>query len=86
MLKGRSLLRKKRTTLLYAQLTNLDLENLGHDAVHVAEAAALYIFIGARPYTEWFSDLLMTHDRRRVVTGHDPSAHAAFKTGWKLES
>ena len=48
-------------------------------------AGALYIFIGARPYTDWLGDAVATDPRGFVRTGADLAEEADFRTSWKLE-
>lgn len=67
------------------RLATLELQDLDSDASRSVEATALYIFIGARPYTDWLADLLITDSRGFIVTGPDLTNHDDFKRQWKLE-
>jgi thioredoxin reductase (NADPH) len=49
------------------------------------EAAALFIFIGARPRTEWLSGLLELDEKGYVRTGRDLSAGGRRPRGWTLD-
>ena len=67
------------------RLHELVLKSLGDGSERTVEATALYIFIGAKPYTEWLDGALVTDKRGFVVTGPDLATYDAFKTGWKLD-
>ncbi|GAB4428262.1 MAG: FAD-dependent oxidoreductase [Bacteroidia bacterium] len=49
-----------------------------------APASALFIFIGAKPYTDWLQLSLIKNDKGYLVTGRDLMLHPAFKRVWKL--
>jgi len=49
------------------------------------EAAAMFIFIGARPRTEWLSGLLELDETGYVLTGRDLSAAGRRPRGWTLD-
>jgi thioredoxin reductase (NADPH) len=49
------------------------------------EASALFVFIGAEPYTQWLRDELALDDRGFVLTGAD-AANDAGRTPLPLES
>jgi thioredoxin reductase (NADPH) len=49
------------------------------------EAAAMFIFIGARPRTEWLSGLLELDETGYVRTGRDLSAAGGRPRGWTLD-
>jgi thioredoxin reductase (NADPH) len=51
----------------------------------VVDAAALYIFIGAKPYTEWLGENLCRDSRGFVVTGRDLLPKTDFLQQWKPE-
>jgi thioredoxin reductase (NADPH) len=50
----------------------------------VVDAAALFIFIGARPFTDWVSSDIVKDDRGFILTGRDLVAQSTFSTQWKL--
>jgi thioredoxin reductase (NADPH) len=54
---------------------------------HIEEDAdALFIFIGARPYTEWLNTGNILRDQRGfIVTGVDTLANEATRRSWKLD-
>jgi thioredoxin reductase (NADPH) len=48
------------------------------------DAGALFIFIGARPYTDWVSSEIVKDDRGFILTGRDLTAQSTFSAQWKL--
>ncbi len=61
------------------------IENVANEESQTVTADALYIFIGARPFTEWLSQDLITDDKGFVETGRDLKAYDRFSKIWKLE-
>ena len=57
--------------------------NLTNNSVTVP-AAALFVFIGARPVTSWLNDLVIKDPRGFILTGNDLAIHPDFKKKWKL--
>lgn len=51
----------------------------------VVEAGSLFVFIGARPYTDWLENNLLRNPRGFVETGRDLQKYDSFKSVWKLE-
>lgn len=51
----------------------------------MALAGALFIFIGAKPITEWLGTLLIKDSRCFLETGTALTKYPAFKQVWKLE-
>jgi thioredoxin reductase (NADPH) len=49
------------------------------------EAAAMFIFIGARPRTEWLSGLLELDEKGYVLTGRELSVAGRRPRGWTLD-
>lgn len=48
-----------------------------------APAGALFIFIGARPYTEWVPENLLRNEKGYLYTGRDLVGLEEFKQSWK---
>ncbi|MEM7586004.1 MAG: FAD-dependent oxidoreductase [Acidobacteriota bacterium] len=67
------------------RLETLELTDLDTEETREVPATAMYIFIGAKPYTEWLADLLLLEPRGFIRTGLDLHAEDDFKTSWKLE-
>ncbi len=48
-------------------------------------AAALFMFIGAKPFTDWLGDSILSDDKGFLMTGRDLLTDETFKKAWKLE-
>lgn len=66
-------------------LQNLTIENIATGIKTTGDAAALYIFIGAKPFTDWLGDALQRDQRGFIQTGHDLSTNLDFSLNWKLK-
>lgn len=66
------------------RLQQLVIKNLATGEVYNEDAAALYIFIGAKPFTDWLSDDIITNDKGFIETGRDLQRCDDFKKIWKL--
>ncbi len=64
-------------------LEHLDVENLDTGEVEQVEASALYIFIGAKPITEWLQDDILRDTKNYLLTGRNLTAYPAFRKTWK---
>jgi len=51
----------------------------------IKKADALYIFIGAKPYTDWLGKEIIRNDKGFIVTGRDAKSNELFAKIWKLE-
>ncbi|THH34936.1 FAD-dependent oxidoreductase [Neolewinella litorea] len=68
------------------RVQRLVLQNLEDDSTEEVEADALFIFIGARPRTEWLEQgQIMTDQRGFVITGRDLLATPERSKSWPLE-
>ena len=68
------------------RVQRLVLKNTEDESTYEVEADALFIFIGARPRTEWLeSGQIMTDRRGFVITGRDLMQSAERRKGWPLE-
>ncbi|MGH2647276.1 MAG: FAD-dependent oxidoreductase [Ginsengibacter sp.] len=47
-------------------------------------AAALYIFIGARPFTDWLHLNIIKNDKEFIETGRNLTAYDSFQKIWKM--
>ena len=47
-------------------------------------ADGLYIFIGAKPYTDWVHSDIIKNEKEFIETGRDLTAYEAFPKIWKL--
>jgi thioredoxin reductase (NADPH) len=66
------------------RLQQLVINNLATGEIYTEDAAALYIFIGAKPFTDWLSDDIITNDKGFIETGRDLQRCDDFKKIWKL--
>ena len=67
-------------------IERLVIKNLAEDFTFEVDADALFIFIGARPRTEWLqSGEVMTDKRGFVITGRDLLQSDVRRAGWPLE-
>lgn len=64
-------------------LEALTFEDLDSGATQKFEAGALFIFIGAKPFTEWINLPLSRDDKGFLLTGNDLMGKADFTTSWK---
>lgn len=67
------------------RLEEIVLENIQTGEQQHVPAAALYIFIGARPFTDWVKLDIIKDARGFIETGSDLQRHADFRKIWKLE-
>jgi thioredoxin reductase (NADPH) len=65
------------------RLEHLVIENMETNEQYEREAAALFVFIGAKPYTEWLGDQLLKDDKGFLLTGRDLYKRENFKSIWK---
>lgn len=65
-------------------LENLIIENLITGEKTTGDAAALYIFIGAKPFTDWISKEVWRDTKGFIETGHELKVHDDFAQQWKL--
>lgn len=62
----------------------LVIENLQTQEDITTPADALFIFIGARPYTDWLdANTFIRNDRGFIHTGPELLQHSSFKKIWK---
>ncbi|SHI86597.1 FAD-dependent oxidoreductase [Aquimarina spongiae] len=67
------------------RLTALELTCNNPDEVKEVPADALFIFIGARPYTDWIELGIIKNERGFIETGRDLSRYDDFKKVWKKD-
>lgn len=67
------------------RLEQLTIRNIKTGAVYTEDAAALYIFIGAKPFTDWLDQEIITNDKGFIETGRDLQHYDNFKKIWKLD-
>ena len=67
------------------KLQQLVIKNIDSGETYAEDASALYIFIGAKPFTDWLDEIIITNDKGFVETGRDLQRYDDFKKIWKLE-
>ncbi len=65
------------------RLEKLIIENMEDQSCYEAEADALFIFIGARPLTDWLSQKLIRNAKGFIETGKELFQYEEFKKTWK---
>jgi thioredoxin reductase (NADPH) len=66
-------------------LESLTLINVNTKETVTKEASALYIFIGAKPYTDWIHMGIIKSKNNFIETGRDLNSYDTFAKGWKLK-
>lgn len=78
-----------RTSVIEAQgshkLEQLTIENNDAQTTEVVDAAALFLFIGAVPHTEFVEDVVLRNSAGFVLTGQDLMDRPDFKKIWSLK-
>ncbi|WP_299255075.1 response regulator [uncultured Aquimarina sp.] len=67
------------------RLTSLELTDSITSETRILDADALFIFIGAKPYTDWIALDIIKNERGFIETGRDLNRHADFKKIWKKD-
>ncbi len=67
------------------RLEHISLKNIETGELRTVEAGALFIFIGARPATDWFKLNIFKDSKGFIETGRDLIKCENFKKVWKLE-
>ncbi len=65
------------------RLERIELANRSEGGTRWVDAAGLFVFIGAKPYTDWLPDEISKDPRGFVYTGRDLVQQADFKLNWK---
>ncbi len=65
------------------RLKELELTDVNTDEKKKANADALFIFIGSKPYTEWIMDDILQDEKGFLRTGRDLEKSESFKQRWK---
>jgi thioredoxin reductase (NADPH) len=59
--------------------------NIDGSKVETKQADALYIFIGAKPFTDWIGKEIIRNDKGFIETGRDAKSYDSFERIWKLK-
>ncbi|MCX2481352.1 FAD-dependent oxidoreductase [Pedobacter sp. MC2016-15] len=65
-------------------LDKLTLINIKTKEKQTKDAGALYIFIGAKPYTDWIKLEIIKNEKDFIETGRELRNYEEFKKTWKL--
>lgn len=66
-------------------LEELTMINVKTKETATKEAAALYIFIGAKPYTDWIKLDIIKNNKDFIETGRELRGYEEFNKTWKLK-
>jgi thioredoxin reductase (NADPH) len=66
------------------RLESISLRHAQSGAIQEASCDALFVFIGAKPYTDWLGDVFLKDDKEFVMTGRDLNIHPEYKKRWKM--
>ncbi|GAB2765478.1 FAD-dependent oxidoreductase [Rhabdobacter roseus] len=67
------------------RLQALDVQDMNQGTVNKMPADALFIFIGAKPYTDWLELNMLKDERGFIETGRGLMKYPSFKKVWKRE-
>ncbi|MCE2495574.1 MAG: FAD-dependent oxidoreductase [Flavobacteriales bacterium] len=67
------------------RLEALTIKNIESEATEKVSARALFVFIGARPYTDWLSADFKRDSKGFLLTGNSLMNHESFKREWLLQ-
>jgi len=67
------------------RLEEVTIKNIENGELKTDKAGALFIFIGARPVTDWIKLNILKDSKSFIETGKDLFKHDNFKKIWKLE-
>lgn len=66
-------------------LQRLVLQNTQNESTEDVNADGLFIFIGARPYTDWVQNQIIKNEKGFIETGKELNKYGQFAKVWKLE-
>ena len=67
------------------RVTHLTLEDMDGSNSRKVSACALFVFIGARPHTEWLEGVVLKNDRGFIATGRDLQGFKDYNKVWNRE-
>jgi thioredoxin reductase (NADPH) len=68
-----------------SHLQELVIRDLEDDSTYSVPADALFVFIGARPYTDWLEGNLIRNDKGYIETGSSLNNYHDFRQTWPTE-
>jgi thioredoxin reductase (NADPH) len=66
-----------------SRLEKVALRSLTDDSIVIEDAAAVFIFIGTRPHSDWLPPSVLRNARGFVLTGRDAAEAGGFPKIWK---
>jgi len=66
------------------RLERVVLKGVDSGECRMEEYAALFVFIGTRPHSDWLPPEVLRNDKGFVLTGHDLAANEGFPRNWKV--
>lgn len=66
-------------------LQELDIQDLNNSSIRTVQADALFIFIGAKPYTEWIQTDMLKDKRGFIETGRALVGYSNYRKIWKKQ-
>lgn len=66
-------------------LTHLVIDSMAEDNERTVEAGALFVFIGAKPYTDWLSGMLLIDEKGFIATGRELATFPQYTKVWKRD-
>jgi thioredoxin reductase (NADPH) len=66
-------------------LEEITLKNVQTGEEIIYPAKALFIYIGAKPGTDWLNNIILKDEKGYILTGNELMKDKAFKSCWKLE-
>jgi thioredoxin reductase (NADPH) len=67
------------------RLESISLINNKTNEERTVPAKAVFVYIGARPTTDWLKDFVRKDEKGFIITGPDLVKDAQFRASWKLE-
>lgn len=67
------------------KLESVSIKNNQTNEIKNEEAEALFVFIGAKPYTDWIKLGILKDEKGFVLTGRDLMNHPEFRKAWKKQ-
>jgi thioredoxin reductase (NADPH) len=66
-------------------LESITVKNLQTGETSVKNCKALFVFIGAKPFTDWLGDIFLKDDKEFIITGRDLVTQSEFRKRWKKQ-
>lgn len=66
-------------------LTHISIDSMAGDDPRTVEAGALFVFIGAKPYTDWLRGMLLIDEKGFIATGRDLATFPQYQKVWKRD-